>query len=106
VEELHALRKSLKKLCCDVNSLRDLYRQRTVRVYRGRCEDLERILGVANDAAVTQRLALSLATARRPDLAKSTNALAQWSARRRRDALRGLKGAWKAFRATPAFWSK
>jgi hypothetical protein len=100
------LRKSLKKLCCDVNCLPGIYRRRAVKLYRGRCEDLETILGVANDAVVTQRLALSLATARRPELAKSTNALAQWSKLRRRDALRGLKGAWKAFRTTPAFWAK
>ena len=106
VAELHALRKSLKKLGCDVKCFRGLYRRHAADAYHSRCEDLEKILGVANDAIVTRRLALSLATARRPNLTKSVDALAQWSKHRRRKVLLGLKGALKAFRATPAFWSK
>jgi triphosphatase len=105
-EERHSLRKSLKKLCCDVGYLAELYRRRSVNIYVGRCEDLLEILGVANDATVTQRLAPTLVTNSRPDLAKPAGALAKWSKRRGRKALRGLKGALKDFRATPAFWSR
>ena len=51
--ERHALRKSLKKLCYDVESLAGLYRPHAVKIYRVRCEALEDILGVGNDVAVT-----------------------------------------------------
>ena len=61
---------------------------------------------MANDAAVTQRLALTLVTAIRPDLTKPADALTRWSKRRGRKALQGLKAALKDFRATPAFWSQ
>ena len=101
----HRLRKSLKKLCFDIESFAGIYRPRAARAYLFRCEALERILGVANDAAVTGRLALKLATASRPDLANPARALTRWSGRRGRDALRGLKPALKDFRAAPAFWS-
>ena len=104
-DELHGLRKSLDKLCDDVAYLAGLYRRRAVNAYRGRCEDLQEILGAANDAAVTKQLALKLVTDTRPDLAKPAGALARWSERRNRKALRGLKGALKDFRATPGFWS-
>jgi CHAD domain-containing protein len=105
VEELHALRKSLKKLGCDVEYFRGLYHGRAVKVYQRRCEDLESILGVANDAVVTQRLALKLISDDRPELAKPAGALEQWSKCRGHKALQGLKEAVKDFCATPVFWS-
>jgi len=105
VVQRHSLRKSLKKLCFDVQSLAGLYRARAVKAYCVRCEALEEILGVTNDAAATKRLALSLVTVGRPDLAKPAGALALWSGRRGRDALQGLKPALNAFRAAPTFWS-
>jgi triphosphatase len=100
----HALRKSLKKLCFDVESLVGLYPPRAVKTYSTRCEALEKILGMANDAVVTKRLALSLVTLSRPDLAKPAAALTRWSKWRRRKALRDLKAALKDFRAAPPFW--
>ena len=105
VAKRHGLRKSLKKLCFDVESLAGLYRHRAVKIYRSRCEALEKILGVANDAVVTKRLALSLVSASRPDLAKPAGALTRWSERRGCSALQGLQPALKDFRAAPGFWS-
>jgi CHAD domain-containing protein len=64
----HGLRKLLKKLVFDAESLAGLYRPRAVKIYCRRCEALEKILGMANDAAVTRRLALTLVTDIRPDL--------------------------------------
>jgi len=101
----HELRKSLKKLTFDIVSFAGLYRPRAVKIYCDRCEALEKILGRANDAAVTQRLALTLVTAIRPDLAKPANALTRWSKRQGVEALQDLNAALKDFRATPAFWS-
>ena len=103
--ERHDLRKSLKKLWFGVESLSGLYRPHAVKIYRDRCEAVEDILGVANDAVVTQRLARMLLTASRPDLEKPVGALTRWNKRRGRKLLRGFKAALKEFRATPAFWS-
>jgi triphosphatase len=105
VEELHLLRKSLDKLCDDVKYLAGLFSRRAVKTYRDRCEDVQEILGLANDAVVTKQLALELVTDDRPDLAKPAGALVLWNKRRRKRAMRGLKGALKHFRATPMFWS-
>ena len=104
-KKLHRLRKSLNNLCDDVEFLAGLYRGRAVKAYRDQCEDLQEMLGVANDAVVAKRLALSLVTVSRSDLAKPASALARWVRRRRHKALQGLKGALKDLRATPGFWS-
>jgi len=104
-EGLHRLRKACKKLLYDVESLSGLYSDRAVKIYLGQCEDLGAVLGGATDAVVTQRLALKLVTESRPDLARPANALARWSARRRRGMLHGLKGEMKEFRDAPDFWS-
>ncbi len=107
VEELHALRKSLKKLCCDVKFLGSLYRRRAVKAYCKRCNRVEVLLGTANDAVVAQRLASALVNDGdgQPNLAKPARALVQLSKRRRRRTLRGLVRAMRKFRAMPAFWS-
>jgi inorganic triphosphatase YgiF len=104
-EGLHRLRKACKKLLYDVESLSGLYSDRAVKIYLGQCEELGAVLGGATDAVVTQRLALKLVTESRPDLARPANALARWSARRRRGMLHGLKGEMKEFRDAPDFWS-
>jgi len=101
----HGLRKALRKLSYGVDSLAGLYRPRAVKIYRGRCGDLLTILGTANDAVVTRLLAAKLVAADRPDLASPASVLAGWSRRRGRKALKGLKGALKALRAAPVFWS-
>jgi inorganic triphosphatase YgiF len=105
VTKRHALRKSLKKLCFDVGSLAGLYRHRAMKIYRSHCKVLQKILGLANDAAVTKRLAQSLVSASRPDLARAAGALSRWSKRRGHKALLSFKPALKVFRAAPKFWS-
>jgi CHAD domain-containing protein len=104
VEELHRLRKALDKLCDDVKYLAGLFPVGAVNAYRGRCEVVQEILGMANDAVVTKQLARKLVTDSRPDLAEPAGALVLWSKRRRQKTMQGLKGALKHFRATPVFW--
>jgi CHAD domain-containing protein len=104
VDKLHRLRKALDKLCDDVKYLAGLFPPRAVNAYRGGCEEVQKILGMANDAVVTKQLALRLVTDSRPDLAKPAGALVLWSKRRRQKTMQGLKGALKHFRATPVFW--
>jgi hypothetical protein len=107
-EARHGVRKALDKLCDDVKFLTRLFPHRELERYRDRCEDVQAILGVANDAEVAQQLALGLglglAQDRRRNLAKPAITLARWSARRSRKSLRGLKTALETFRATPVFW--
>ena len=103
-EARHGIRKALDKLCDDVRFLTRLFPHRELERYRDRCEDVQVILGVANDAEVAQQLALGLAEDRRRNLAKPATTLARWSARRSRKSLRGLKTALEVFRATPVFW--
>ena len=76
-----------------------------MKTYRNRCKALQEILGLANDAVVTKRLARSLVSASRPDLAKPVGALSRWSKRRGQKTLLTLKTALKSFRAAPAYWS-
>ena len=103
-EERHSLRKSLKRLCFDVESLSGLFRHHAVKTYRSRCEQALEILGRMNDAVVTRRLTRHLLTESRSDLTISAAALVRWSKRRDRNARQGLKGALKAFLAARAFW--
>jgi triphosphatase len=103
-EARHSLRKALDKLCDDVKFLARIFPRRELERYRDRCEDVQAILGLANDAEVAQGLVLTLVTNRRPDLAKPADALARWSKQRSRKALRGLKAALEDFRAVPVFW--
>jgi len=76
-----------------------------VKTYGSRCEALEKILGLANDAVVTKGLATLLLSDSRPDLATPADALTRWSMWRGRKALRSLKPTLKVFRAAPPFWS-
>jgi inorganic triphosphatase YgiF len=100
----HSLRKALDKLCDDVKFFTGIFPRCDLERYRDRCEDVQAILGLANDAEVAQRLVLTLVTDRRPDLAKPADLVARWSSRRSRKAVRGLKLALDDFRAAPAFW--
>jgi triphosphatase len=103
--QLHRLRKSLKKLCCDVESLSGLYPRHAVKAYCGRCEQTLKLLGRINDATVTRQLTRSLLIDGRSELTTSAGALVRWSKRGDRAARQGLQGALRAFRAEPAFWS-
>jgi triphosphatase len=104
-EERHSLRKSLKKLCCDVESFSGMFRRDAVTTYHGRCEQALEILGCMNDAVVMRRLTRQLLPKSRSDLAISAATVVRWSKRRDRGARQRLKGALKALQAAPAFWN-
>jgi CHAD domain-containing protein len=104
-EELHALRKSLKKLRYGVDDLAGLYGRKGVKAYLQGCKELQELLGRMNDAAVASALAEELNKGNSSSLAPAVGALAQWSKKRRDRALRHLSGAWTTFRKTSPFWS-
>ena len=102
--ELHALRKSLKKLRYGVDDLAGLYGRKKVQAYLKGCKELQELLGEMNDAAVASTLAEKLSGADGSGLAPAAGALARWSERRRDKVLHHLTGAWATFRKTPPFW--
>ena len=103
-EDRHLLRKSLKRLSYAVEHLAGPYRHRTVKTYRTRCATLQQILGAANDAAVTGRLALGLEADEDPVLAEAGGALASWSNRQSRKALKGFRRATAKLSGARRFW--
>ena len=103
--ELHALRKSLKKLRYGVEFLGSLFPDQERQRFQHRCEALQGTLGAVQDAAMAVSLAESLAAGPRIDLAPAIGLLAQASGRRRRDALHDLSADWLDFLAEPRFWS-
>ena len=103
-EDRHLLRKSLKRLSYAVGHLAGPYRRRTVKTYRTRCATLQRKLGAANDAAVTRRLAVGLVADEDPALAEAGGALASWSDRQSRKALKGFGRATTKLFEARRFW--
>ena len=102
--ELHALRKSLKKLRYGVLSVCDLFPHRKIKPYLRHCKSLQKRLGQINDAAMAARLAECLSHADRVDLAPVLATVVHWSADHRAAALRKLPEAWDEFRDVAPFW--
>jgi inorganic triphosphatase YgiF len=103
-EELHALRKSLKKMRYGVEYLASLFSDKAVNAYLKHCKALQKSLGAINDAATAVRRAEELTENGRPDLAAAVGALAQSVERSRREAMKSLPKRWRAFEDEPRFW--
>jgi CHAD domain-containing protein len=104
-EELHPLRKSLKKLRYSLESLSSLYPRKTVKRYLRPLKSLQKTLGAINDAAVALRLAEELAQ-ERIDVAIGVAALARTEENASRDARQRLGKEWAAYRRQERFWRK
>ncbi|MBV8523863.1 MAG: CHAD domain-containing protein [Acetobacteraceae bacterium] len=102
--DLHALRKTLKKLRYDCEFMAGIYSRKRVKSYRKLCEDLQDLLGAINDAAGTTRLAELLRAEGHSELAPAAGALAEWSAARRNEALQHVPDALREFEAAAPFW--
>ncbi|MBP0445320.1 CHAD domain-containing protein [Roseomonas sp. SSH11] len=96
-EELHDLRKSLKRLRYGVEFLAPLHRRKRVSAYLRRCKDLQEELGALNDGAMAVTLAEQLA-ARDKALEPAVHSLQAWAGHRRAEALERLPKAWRGFR--------
>ncbi|NHO31533.1 CYTH and CHAD domain-containing protein [Acetobacter fallax] len=102
-ETLHDLRKSLKKLRYGADYFASLFPGRRVRPYLKRCKILQRALGEINDAAVALTLADEFSDSH-VDLAPACGAVARWSDRKTRKALRKFPQSWKDFQDVTPFW--
>lgn len=103
-EELHDLRKALKKLRYSADYLAALYPSKPVKQHQKASKRLLMLLGTGTDAAMVTRLADRLCAEAQRVLAPAAAALVQWSEKRRDKALRKLPKMWAAFVAAPEFW--
>ncbi|WP_454623404.1 CYTH and CHAD domain-containing protein [Brucella anthropi] len=102
--ELHRLRKGLDRLYDDVTFVEALYSKHRLATYRARCEELQEILGLANDAVVTRRLIRELVKHGAGHSREPCDALVSWSKERRRKALHDLGRAVDGLRSASPFW--
>jgi inorganic triphosphatase YgiF len=98
-EELHALRKALKKLRYSVEFLSPVHRDKQAKAYLRVIKKLLKHLGSLNDAVVVVALAARLGGERQPELAPAVAALAAWAARRRDKAHRHIQRDWRHFKS-------
>ena len=96
-EELHALRKALKKLRYGLEFLAPLHRKKRLQAYLHRCKAMQEQLGAMNDAAMAVSLVHQLA-AQDAALTAAIGPLEQWAGAQRAEALARLPKAWRAFR--------
>jgi CHAD domain-containing protein len=105
VVELHALRKSIKKLRYGAAYFSGLYPQDKARPCLKACKRLQNILGKFNDANTATALAEALHSDNQNELIPVAGALSAWSSGRRAEALHALPRAWKKFKRRAPFWS-
>jgi CHAD domain-containing protein len=99
--ELHALRKTTKKLRYSIEFLAPLLRHKQVKTHLRRCKRLLKQLGALNDAVVAVALAEQLGGERQPELAPAVAALAGWATAQRAAARHHLPKHWQALEAAP-----
>lgn len=102
---LHRFRIAIKNFRYAADSFAGLYGTRAAREALQRLSRLQDILGAMNDAAAAASLA-GRALGGNPGRCEREvrRSLLAWSRRRVATLTRGLKGAWKEFRAAKRFW--
>ena len=104
VAELHALRKTLKKLRYCTEYCETLYKHKPVTHYQARARELLEVLGVLNDTVGSEAMLDGLDT-KDAALTPGIGLLSRLSVAQREKAMKKLPDAWKAFRAETPFWS-
>jgi inorganic triphosphatase YgiF len=99
-EELHDLRKALKRLRYALEFLAPLLKKRRLKTYLHSCKELQEDLGTINDAAMAKTLARRLGKTD-PAIHPAVAALESWAEARRTVALSHLHPAWREFKDTP-----
>jgi inorganic triphosphatase YgiF len=97
--ELHALRKSLKKLRYSAEFLAPLHLHKRGHGYLHACKALLKQLGQSNDAVVAIALAERLGGERQPELAPAISALAGWATSHRAKARHKIAQDWRDFKS-------
>jgi inorganic triphosphatase YgiF len=99
-EELHALRKALKRFRYALEFLTRLMKPGKLKSQLHHCKDLQEDLGAINDAVVAEALAGQLGDTN-PELKPAAAALKSWAEERRRNGLGHLHTAWRGFKKAP-----
>lgn len=94
-EDLHAVRKSLKKLRYAVDDVASLFPGKAVKRYRKHCAHLQDRLGLINDAATAITLGNML----------HAGEVVHWANKRQARTARKLPDKWDEFRHTHPFWN-
>jgi triphosphatase len=102
--ELHALRKTLKKLRYCTEYCEALYKPKRVKHYQALARDVLEVLGALNDTVGSEALLDNL-DIKDPALTPGIGLLSRSSIAEREKAMKKLPKAWKAFRAETPFWS-
>jgi triphosphatase len=102
-EQLHALRKAIKKLRYSVEFLSSLHPGKQVKAYLRPCKSLQELLGTVNDAAVTLNLSEQLPKTGE-DLAPGISPLEDWAATRGKKARHHVSKPWHKLRSADPFW--
>jgi triphosphatase len=102
--ELHALRKTLKKLRYCTEYCEALYKHKQVKHYQARAKDVLEVLGALNDTVGSEAMLDSLDT-KDAALTPGIGLLSRSSIAERKKAMKKLPKAWKAFQAETPFWS-
>ena len=104
LEDLHDLRKALKKLRYAAEDVGTLFADKAVHRYLGKIKSVLGLLGEINDAAVTVRRVDEVAPQDRPGLASAAATVLAWNEARRVAAMDALKSKLRKFRAVEPFW--
>jgi inorganic triphosphatase YgiF len=104
LDELHSLRKTLKKLRYCTEYCEALYKHKKVKRYQQRAKELLEVLGALNDTVGTDALLDTLDT-KDAALTPGIGLISRVSIANREEALKQLPKAWKAFAAEKPFWS-
>ena len=105
-DELHPLRKSLKKLRYSVEFLESIFPPKKAKQFLRHLKKLQEALGEINDAAMATRLAEGLAADKHLELAPSVAAISLSRGRAAQDAMKALAKKWQAYSDEPRFWRR
>ena len=104
LEELHSLRKTLKKLRYCTEYCQSLYKRKRVQRYQERAKELLEVLGALNDTVGADALLDRLNT-KDAALTPGIGLISRISIANRENTLKQLPKAWKAFAAETPFWA-
>jgi triphosphatase len=104
-EELHEVRKSLKKLRYGIEFIESLFPRNACRPYLKHCKDLLDVLGVINDTSTSVKLAMTLFKNASHDWSAARSAFTKCHERRHLTGTAELKKTWTAFQDEKRFWA-
>jgi CHAD domain-containing protein len=103
IEELHELRKALKRVRYGIEFLSSLGRPKPIRVFLEGCKDLQERLGGINDASLAVELTGRIAAvSARQTLIPAFAAVSDWSSMEQSRSLHHLSPAWSKLKDLPS----